>query len=308
MRKNIVAAAFSIVLALTLLLGVGTTAFADTKTKTPELVSISFKNAELVGEFNPAEFDEHWIKLDNPDVTPTLESYKIKGEANVFVTYKMNNSNKPCGIVITLKYETGSRIYSFNYVDVPEVKTNDNNRLSAIYCDMGELSPKISDDETSYKLYIPMDLEIISITPVPEDTSAVCVPLNEVNIGAEKEPVFTFTCTASNGAEREYIIQIKRVKKTVAQVREEMKRDDYVSFVEGTHIYQNPAVLVVLGCTVLGAAILYLMFRVTKRILVSPYDPEEAPFYLVYEEESDEPEEETEEEADGESEEETPEE
>ena len=86
-------------------------------------------------------------------------------------------------------------------------------------------------------------------------------------------------CTASDGNKKDYSISIKRVNKTTEQVKTEMQQPDYVSFVDGTRLFEKPEFIMIM-CAVLGGLILIMiMFAVTKRIAVNPYDKEEKPFY-----------------------------
>ena len=47
-------------------------------------------------------------------------------------------------------------------------------------------------------------------------------------------------CTASDGNKKDYSISIKRVNKTTEQVKAEMQQPDYVSFVDGTRLFEKP--------------------------------------------------------------------
>lgn len=247
----------------------------------PSLTSISFKNADIDTDFT-SSVHEYGITLKDNTVSPTLESYKINGDADIFITYAYDNTNHQIGLTATLQYETGSTIYNFKYTNPPSYEPNNNNMLSEIICTYGELSPKLNDKDTAYKLYIPNDLTQFTITPVTQDAQAYCAPI-ELILDDEQAPKIALYSVASDGSKREYLLDIKRVDKTVEQVKAEMEQPDFTSFVDGTRLYQKPEFIVAVCAAVGGAAVLFALFKITKRIAVSPYDKDEKPFYSTIE-------------------------
>ncbi|MGN0522477.1 MAG: hypothetical protein ACI4IQ_07555 [Eubacterium sp.] len=243
----------------------------------PSLESISFKNAVIEGGFS-SEVNEYQLILEDNEQSPTLESYAVRGNADIFVNYAYDNVNHQTGVTVTLQYETGSTIYNFNYKNPASYSITSNNKLSQIYCAYGEILPKLNDSDTAYKLYIPKDLQQLKITPIPQDVNAYCAPV-EIILNNDQTPEITLSCVASNGDIRSYCIKIKRVDKTVEQVKEEMAQPDYTSFVEGTLPYQRPEFVLTICAVAAGIIILVLLWRITRRILVNPYDKEEKPFY-----------------------------
>lgn len=260
-------------------------AFAQDNAQTPELTSIKFKNATVDGNFSPDVF-EYGLTLEDNSKPPTLESYGIKGNADIFIAYTYDNTNHQTGLTATLQYETGSTIYNFVYTNPMEYTKTDNNLLSAIYCTYGEIMPNMNDEDTAYKLYIPSDLTEITITPVTQDINAYCAPIQLI-LGKDQEPKITVVSIASDGSKREYLINIKRVDKTTEEVKAELASGKD-SFVEGTLLYQRPEFLIVVGATLGGIIIIVLLFVLTKRIAVVPYDKEEKPFYKSAESEETE--------------------
>jgi hypothetical protein len=228
----------------------------------PSLVSISFKNAKIDTEFN-ADVHEYTLTLEDNTTPPTLESYGIKGDANIFVNYMYDDTNHQVGLTATLQYNEGSRIYNFTYSNPANYVPNNNNTLSSIYCFYGELSPAINDNDTAYKMYIPSDLTQLTITPVTSDINAYCAPV-ELTLSADQTPKITLTCTASDGSKRDYSIDIKRVNKTVEQVKYEMQQPDYVSFVDGTRLFEKPEFIITVCGVCIGIIIILLLFIVTK--------------------------------------------
>lgn len=243
----------------------------------PSLIAIRFKNAEIEGEFRE-ELHEYSLTLNDNTASPTLESYAIRGEANIFINYVYDETKHQIGLTATLQYPAGSKIYNFTYSNPATYVENGNNRLSSIYCFYGELSPALNDEDTDYKMYIPYDLTELKLTPVTSDINAYCAPVEFV-LSAEQMPKIKLTCIASDGSKRDYTIHIKRVDKTMQQVEYEMQQPGYVSFVEGTRLFEKPEFIVTMSCVAGGIVIIFVLFMITRRFAVNPYDSEEKPFY-----------------------------
>jgi len=252
-------------------------AFNSLAQDAPSIKSISFNNAVIDGSFKPDVY-QYGLTLVDSSVTPTLKSYEINGEANIFVNYIYDESNHPVGITATLEFDTGSLIYNFSYTNPAEYSVNANNLLSSLQCSYGELVPQLNDSDTSYKLYIPKDLTQLKIIPVPQDINAYASPV-ELTLNDAQTPEIKISCVASDGSQRDYSFNIKRVDKTLEQVKTEMEQPDYESFVDGTFIYQKPEFLICVCAVLGGAVVLILLWRITRRILVNPYDSDEKPFY-----------------------------
>lgn len=247
---------------------------------TPSIEEISFKNAEIDGGFSP-DVLEYGLTLDDVSVTPTLKSYKINGDAELFINYTYDEINRPVGITAALHYETGSLIYNFKYTNAESKAVSgeaSSSLLSDIICTYGEISPKINDKDTKYKLYIPSDLTHLTITPVAKDINSYSAPV-EIILTEEQSPEIFVTCTSSDGGRRNYSLEIKRVDKTLEQVKAEMQNPDYESFVDGTFIYQKPEFFITVGAAAAGLVILFILSKATRKITLNPYDEDEKPFY-----------------------------
>lgn len=244
----------------------------------PYLESVLFKNAEIEGgfELGKTAFD---LILENPANSPVIKNYRVNGKANVFVTYNYDKSNHQTGMQITLAFESGSVIYTFNYKNAQQYQITDNANLAAICCEFGEVQPQITDDNTSYKLYIPSDLTRISITPITQDVNAFCAGV-DIELNEKQEPEISLTVKASDGSTRNYKFKVKRVRKTVAEVQEEMMSEDYVSFANSEILHRRPEFAVVVCASLGGAAALIIAAVLMKRFIVNPYDKDEKEFYL----------------------------
>lgn len=275
MRRKI-SLVISLIIICSALLITPISAMADGST-TPVLLTISFKNANIDGDFKH-EIQEYTLTLDDSSATPTLGSYAIKGDADLFINYLYDDTNHQIGLTATLQYDSGSKIYTFTYSNPTVYVQNSNSNLSSVYSQYGELSPAINDSDTVYKLYIPSDLTDLTITPVTQDINAYCAPVT-LTLSADQTPKITLTCTASDGSKKNYSLNIKRVNKTTEQVKLEMQQPDFESFVEGTRLFEKPEFIMTVCAVLGGAVLLFIMFAVTKRIAVNPYDKEEKPFY-----------------------------
>lgn len=239
----------------------------------PQLKSISFTGATIEGEFK-SDVYEYELVLDNSSVSPQLSDYFIDGDGNLFVTYQYDDTNHQTAVVVTLGYSSGSAIYTFNYKNPVEYVKNSENHLESITCTMGEVSPEINDNDTSYKLYIPKDLTELHITPVTRDPNAYCPPV-DMKLAKDQEPTLTLTVTASDGSVRMYELKVRRVNKTVAEV----KADPGASLVAGTRFYQQEPFIITVGAVGGGIIVIFLLFRLTRRITMNVYDSEEPDFY-----------------------------
>ena len=226
----------------------------------PVLERIAFSGATIVGQFK-SDVYQYQLVLDNAAVSPKLKSYKVQGEGNLF-----------------LSYDTGSAKYTFTYKNAAAYVKNSENHLDSITCTLGELVPEMNEDDTTYKLYIPGDLTSLMITPVTKDINAYCAPV-EMTLAPEQEIDLTLPVTASDGQVRTYTIKVRRVDKTVEQVRAEMAQEDYTSFVEGTRFYQQPAFRMAVTAGVGGLAVLIVLLAFHARKTARVTDEDEPSFY-----------------------------
>ena len=84
---------------------------------------------------------------------------------------------------------------------------------------------------------------------------------------------------ASDGQVRTYTIKVRRVDKTVEQVRAEMAQEDYTSFVEGTRFYQQPSFRMAVTAGVGGLAVLIVLLAFHARKTARVTDEDEPSFY-----------------------------
>lgn len=243
----------------------------------PYLTSISFSNAKIEGGFNQSKTTFNLILEDNA-VSPALKDYTVNGTADLFVTYNYDDTNHQNGITVTLAFTNGTVIYTFNYKNAENPVINGNANLLGVICEIGELQPEFDENTTAYKLYLPSDLTHLEIAPVTADINAYCAPLN-MELRENQETDFSFTVTASDGTTKTYKFKIKRVNKTIAEVKSEMAQPGFKSFVDGELFYQQPIFSIVSLSAIGGILVIAILIFITKRITVNPYDSDEEDFY-----------------------------
>lgn len=243
----------------------------------PYLETISFTNAEIDGGFRKNK-TMYTITLEDPSVSPTLSGYQVKGDPNVFVTYGYDGLNHQNAIIVTLSFESGSVIYTFNYSNVVEFTLSSNANLLDLACEYGEVQPAINDTDTEYKLYIPRDLTQLDITPVTQDINAHCDPLS-IEINSSQQPEISVTVLASDGTTKKYKFKVRRVEKTMEEVKAEKNNPAFISFVDGELFYQKPIFSVICISVAVGLFVLLIIAKIVKRVTVNAYDNHEKPFY-----------------------------
>lgn len=243
----------------------------------PYLETISFTNAEIDGGFRKNK-TMYTITLEDPSVSPTLSGYQVKGDPNVFVTYGYDGLNHQNAIIVTLSFENGSVIYTFNYSNVAEFTLSSNANLADLASEYGEVQPAINDNDTEYKLYIPRDLTQLDITPVTQDINAHCDPLS-IEINSSQQPEISVTVLASDGTTKKYKFKVRRVDKTMEEVKAEKNNPAFISFVDGELFYQKPIFSVICISVAAGIFVLLIIAKIVKRVTVNAYDNNEKPFY-----------------------------
>lgn len=246
-------------------------------TSVPYLETISFTNAEIDGGFQKNK-TMYTITLEDPAVSPTLNGYHVAGDANVFVTYGYDGLNHQNAIIVTLSFENGSVIYTFNYSNVVDFTLSSNANLSGISSEYGEVQPAINDTDTEYKLYIPKDLTQLDITPITQDINAHCDPLS-IEINSSQQPELSVTVLASDGTTKKYTFKVRRVEKTMEEVKAEKNNPAFISFVDGELFYQKPIFTVICLSATGGLLVVLIAAKIARRVTVNVYDSDEKPFY-----------------------------
>lgn len=268
---------FSIVMTAFLLFCVSSNyAFADEKFDVPVLEEVSFNHAVVDGNFSSTQF-EYELVLDSSGESPTLKSYKVSDGAEVFFDSKNVNGEK--SIEIEVKKDKITTNYTFYYSDKSDNAINDDNRLSELVCELGEVYPKINDKDTTYSLYIPNDMTEIRLSAVAKDVNATCDVPSVIMLNADQSLKFEVTVTASNGDTRLYTFNVKRLDKDSEQVRQELQSEDFTSLVNGELFHQKPEFKIIILCAVGGIIIIAVVMILLKRMMIKTQDDDETEFF-----------------------------
>lgn len=251
------------------------TVFADEQIDVPVLEEVSFDHAVIRGDFSSTKF-EYDLLLDSSGENPTLKSYKVSEGSDIFFEPKNVNGEK--SIEIEVRKDKITTNYSFRYVEY-ESNINNDNRLSELVCEFGEVYPKINDKDTSYSLYIPNDMTEMRLSAVTKDVNATCDVPSTIMLNADQSLKFEVTVTASNGETRLYTFNVKRLDKDTQQVKQEMQSEDFTSLVKGELFHQKPEFKIIIICGVAGIAVIIIAVILLKRLMIKTYDDEETEFF-----------------------------
>ncbi len=249
----------------------------------PELKSISFNNAKIIGNFSP-DVKTYSIVLDDSSQQPTLKSYDIdkNGDNNVSLKIEsyLDSTGHPIGVIAELKYTFGTTVYFFNYANAEEYGINGNNRISKVYAgDLCFVYPEINDIDTEYTLYIPSDLTEVTLTATPSDVNAVCDnPPTAIFAENQDFGSLTVTVTATDSSKREYTFEIKRLDKTSNEIKN-MNNEQRIALVNSQKFYQKPAFKIALVAVVAGIIIIIVFVKLLKRVTVKASDDDEPEFF-----------------------------
>ncbi len=244
----------------------------------PQLKAVSFKNATVTEDFSPSKH-EYSLVLGNTEVTPTLDSYELEGDANLFVNYVYDNARHQTGIKVTVEYANGTLIYDFDYKNIEYHRENSDNYLREVMCNLGVVYPEINKDTTEYTIYIPRDLTVLELFAATRDTSAYCEVPNEISLTTEQELDIPLVVTASNGEKRVYSFAVRRTDKSSKDFASAIKRGDTESLVKNEIFYQRPEFMIIVVGTAAVALILLVLLKVGKRYTIEVDDSDENDFF-----------------------------
>lgn len=246
---------------------------------TPELKSIQFSNATFDLPFAPG-LHEFGIKLTDPNETPAVENYELTGgDADVLITYDTDAAMRQTGITVTLEYENGSTIYRFYYTNPQEYTISSNNNLAELSSENCELYPALSSDVTDYKLYVPKDMEEMSLVVRTEDSGAHCDMPTAIRLNPDTEQNFSIVVTASDESVKQYNVKIKYLDMTTKEVQKKMADPEFTSLVEDSLFYKRPEFNVIIISIVGGLVLLAIFIIVAKRLTVKVDDEDEEEFF-----------------------------
>ncbi len=173
-----------------------------------------------------------------------------------------------------------SLIFTLLLSTFPAVADDDksNNLLSSISVNYGKLDPEFDSETTKYTLYIPSDITELIITPTPQSKSATANKI-DMTLAIDQEPTIAVTCTAQDGEQKQYKLKIKRIDKTLSEIEDEIAQNGYAVYIKQTKFYQNTDFIVTISFVFAGIIILIILYFITRRKLINPFDKDEKPFY-----------------------------
>lgn len=279
MRKSVkFIVCFVLLIALTMPFGVLAKDGKQSKTvSAPTLQSIEFNDAEIDGEFAPTEF-YYKINVKSDGETPTLKKYKVSKGSEIFVTY--NQKEGMNGINVEVKNDTLSSNYFFEYKynDV-EAELNSNNNLKELNCELGCVYPALNNEDTAYQLYIPSDMTELKLSAVPEDMGASCNVPQSVKMTTEQSPTFDARVLSSDGTQKVYTFEVKRLGITTKELKKELKSNSYENIIKSEVFHKSPRFKVLIFGIIGGIIVLVIAVMLLKRVAVKAQDEDETEFF-----------------------------
>lgn len=279
MRKSVkFIVCFVLLIALTMPFGALAKDSEQSKTvSAPTLQSIEFNDAEIDGEFAPTEF-YYKINVKSDGETPTLKKYKVSKGSEIFVTY--NQKEGMNGINVEVKNDTLSSNYFFEYKynDV-EAELNSNNNLKELNCELGCVYPALNNEDTAYQLYIPSDMTELKLSAVPEDMGASCNVPQSVKMTTEQSPTFDARVLSSDGTQKVYTFEVKRLGITTKELKKELKSNSYENIIKSEVFHKSPRFKVLIFGIIGGIIVLIIAVMLLKRVAVKAQDEDETEFF-----------------------------
>jgi hypothetical protein len=92
----------------------------------------------------------------------------------------------------------------------PNYKASSNNNLSSVTIDKGILSPVFSKDKTSYVVWLPYEVDKITVSGTAEDSKATVTVDGGSALVAGQDNKISVICKAEDGTQKTYIVTAKR--------------------------------------------------------------------------------------------------
>lgn len=116
-------------------------------------------------------------------------------------------------VVLTVTAANGaSRRYTISVTRQPDpnVTLSGDASLSELTPSTGQLSPAFSPEITAYAMYVPYETSKISLSATAKDSKALGVTQPDASL-KEGDNLLTVTCTAEDGATRDYTVHVVRM-------------------------------------------------------------------------------------------------
>ncbi len=194
-----------------------TVTFTKEKDDNANLAELIIDNGELVPEFNPDTL-EYNVKVEN-----YIDSIRVTGkaESDSSTVTGFGEHNLDVGtnkITITVTSESGNKK---DYIINVTRKSNTRNTLeSLVISDENRsyaLNPEFDKDTENYTVELPRYLKEVTVTAKAEDESSTVTGTGLVSIDGKDKIVVTVT--SESGEEKTYIVDIIRVKSSIAYIK-----------------------------------------------------------------------------------------
>lgn len=230
----------------------------------PFLKAVEFTGAEIEGEFK-SDIYEYTLNVTSYDELD-LKSYTASDPlAKIKFNYISNKSGAKKGIIITVEKDGISRDYKFYYDSMYTATKTSDATLSELFFNYAELSPEFKSDVYKYTLYLPSDLEVLTFEATTKDAEAVINTPTEIKLEKDQTTPITIMVTSSDGTQTaSYKLNIKRVDKTLEQVKKEMADPNYTTFVVKP-FYETATFYVIVLCSAFALALMIIIIISVKR-------------------------------------------
>lgn len=230
----------------------------------PYITKIEFNGATFSTEFKSDVF-EYTVNISSHEDF-SLKSYSCTDfNAEIKMDYISNKSGSTKGVIITVKNDAGSNDYKFYFDTVQSIPKSSDTSLIGINFNYGELSPNFKSDVFKYTLYLPSDLEVLIVDPITSDENAVINTPSQISLKKDQNTPISIKVTSSDGSgTATYKLTIKRVDKTIAQIKKLMENPDYKTFVEVPFYNEATFYIITAGCIFAIVLIAVIVISIKK--------------------------------------------
>lgn len=236
-----------------------------TQVEKPMLTDIAFSGAQLDSAFQKDVF-EYQLTVSDHSTPIRPSSYKATDyNAMVQVNYLTNTSGDAIGLIVRVFNQAGANEYKFLFDSIQEIQKTPDASLLGLNFDFGELFPAFDANVFRYTLYLPSDLEVLNINAVASDENAKINTPSQITLNPDQPSPIAIKVVSSDGTNTAtYKLNIKRVDKTISQIKAEMEDPNFISFVE-IPFYRTAPFYIISGVSIFLAALALVLFFTLRR-------------------------------------------
>lgn len=191
-------------------------------------LTLSVSGSSIMGVEATLSYDSNTLEFTNYD--QQISGWTMVNNGDKFVLYGVDPISSSSVLSVTFRVKSGlssDAALSASFKDVivtdgtsetnlgtaswsgkVDAPLSSNCDLSSLTCADAALSPAFSSGTTSYSVTVPYEVEALNLSYKTADSSArVSVSGNTLEVGAN---TVTVTCTAANGAKKNYTISVTR--------------------------------------------------------------------------------------------------